>query len=212
MKFTKEMLRLYAVTDRGENDVCTLYRQIEQAILGGVTIVQLREKHLDEEKFIAEARQIKALCHHYHVPLIINDNYRVAIESGADGIHVGAEDMSVAEIRRKAGKDLIIGATAKTVEQAQSAERDGADYLGVGAVFASPTKQNALRITTEKLREICCSVSIPSVAIGGICQENVMQLKGSRISGIAVVSALFQSADIRRSAVALRELAESIVV
>ena len=195
--FNKDMLLLYAVTDRSFVGRQTLYEQVEDALKGGVTIVQLREKNLDEDEFVAEAMQIKELCRRYNVPLIINDNVDVALKSGADGVHVGIEDAPVAEIRRKVGKDFIIGATAKTVEQAQVAEKAGADYLGVGAVFPSPTKKNAIRITNEQLKEICSSVSIPAVAIGGISLKNVDGLEGGGMDGIAVVSAIFGAEDIK---------------
>ena len=211
MKFQKEMLLLYAVTDRSWTGRQTLYEQIEDALKGGVTIVQLREKNLEEEAFIEEAVQIKELCHRYQVPLIINDNVDVALKSGADGVHVGIEDAPVADIRKKVGKDFIIGATAKTIEQAKNAEASGADYLGVGAVFPSPTKKNAIRISTEQLREICTSVSIPAVAIGGISRENVLEIKGGGMDGIAVVSAIFAAEDIKKAAADLKEKAKEVV-
>ncbi|MGN0546890.1 MAG: thiamine phosphate synthase [Acutalibacteraceae bacterium] len=210
MKFSKDMLLLYAVTDRSWTQNQTLYEQIEAALKGGVTIVQLREKNLPEEEFIAEAIRVKELCSRYNVPLIINDNADVALKSGADGVHVGIEDTPVAELRRKVGKDFIIGATAKTVEQAQTAEKAGADYLGVGAVFPSPTKKNAIRITAEKLKEICSSVSVPAVAIGGISLDNVSEIKGCGMSGIAVVSAIFASDDVRKAASELKAKAKEV--
>ena len=172
MSILKEQLLLYAVTDRTWVGRQTLLEQMEDALKGGVTLVQLREKDLEEAAFLREAIQAKELCHRYHVPLIINDNVEVALKSGADGVHVGIEDAPVAEIRKQAGKDFIIGATAKTIQQAQLAEASGADYLGVGAVFPSPTKKSAIRITNEQLNEICASVSIPAVAIGGITRDN----------------------------------------
>ena len=210
MKFSKDMLLLYAVTDRSWTQNQTLYEQIEAALKGGVTIVQLREKNLPEEEFIAEAIRVKELCSRYNVPLIINDNADVALKSGADGVHVGIEDTPVAELRRKVGKDFIIGATAKTVEQAQTAEKAGADYLGVGAVFPSPTKKNAIRITAEKLKEICSSVSVPAVAIGGISLDNVSEIKGCGMSGIAVVSAIFAADDVRKAASELKAKAKEV--
>lgn len=211
MKFQKEMLLLYAVTDRSWTGRQTLYEQIEDALKGGVTLVQLREKNLVEEAFIEEAVQIKELCHRYQVPLIINDNVDVALKSGADGVHVGIEDAPVADIRKKVGKDFIIGATAKTIEQAKNAEAAGADYLGVGAVFPSPTKKNAIRISTEQLRAICTSVTIPAVAIGGISKDNVLEIKGGGMDGIAVVSAIFAAEDIKKAAADLKEKAKEVV-
>ena len=210
MKFDPKMLRLYAVTDRAWVGRQSLLEQIEDALRGGVTLVQLREKALSKEEFVAEAKAVLALCRRRGVPLIINDRLDVALESGADGVHVGIEDAPVAEIRAQTGPDFLIGATAKTVEQARAAQAAGADYLGVGAVFPSPTKQNAIRITAGQLREICGSVSIPAVAIGGITAENAPSLKGCGMAGIAVVSAIFGAADIEKAAAGLRSLADAI--
>lgn len=207
MKFCKDMLLLYAVTDRKGADSQALYKQVEAALKGGVTILQLREKNLDEDEFIREAVKIKELCHSYDVPLIINDNVEVALKSGADGVHVGIEDTPVAEIRKRVPSDFIIGATAKTVAQAQKAEKSGADYIGVGAVFPSPTKKNAVRITRAELKEICSSVSIPAVAIGGICYDNADELIKGGMSGIAVVSAVFSAEDIESATKKLKEKA-----
>ena len=198
------MLSLYAVTDRTHLNGMSLTEAVEQAIQGGVTCVQLREKNISFEEYVSRAVEIREVCHKYGVPLIINDDYKVALASGADGVHVGIEDTEVSEIRKNLGKNFIIGATAKTVEQAQKAQADGADYLGVGAVFPSPTKINAVRITPEKLTEICNSVSIPVVAIGGISLENLHIIKDCGQSGIAVVSALFSQSDIKLSAERLR--------
>ena len=211
MKLSKDDLLLYAITDRGSLDKKVFFEKIEEALQGGVTILQLREKELDEDSFTDEAIEVKAICRKYGVPLIINDNVNVAIKSGADGVHVGIEDMPIDEIRRKAPDSFIIGATCKTVEQAQSAERLGADYMGVGAVFPSPTKKNAVRITREQLKEICSSVSIPAVAIGGITLENVGELQDGGMSGIAVVSAVFSADDIQKAASLLKEKAKSLI-
>lgn len=207
MRFERDMLLLYAVTDRAWTGKQSLDEQVEEALQGGVTLVQLREKRLSKEQLIEEARRITALCHRYGVPLIVNDDYEAALAAGADGVHVGIEDAPVAAIRARAGKNFIIGATAKTVEQAQRAEHEGADYLGVGAVFPSPTKQSAIRITNEQLRTICASVTIPAVAIGGITQKNVASLKGSDMAGIAVVSAIFGADNILAAARSLKERA-----
>ena len=205
MKFQKEHLLLYAVTDRNSIGSRTLYDCVKEALQGGVTMVQLREKALQKEEFIAEAVKIKALCREYGVPLIINDSVEVAIESGADGVHVGITDTPVAQIRKAVGKDFIIGATAKTVEQAKIAESEGADYIGVGAVFPSPTKENAIRISVAQLKEICSSVNIPAVAIGGITAENIAELKGGGACGVAVVSAIFASQSIESDTKALKD-------
>ncbi len=206
MRFDKKQLALYAITDRGCLRGRDLAEQVRLAILGGVTCIQLREKEIGEDELITEAVALKKVCSEYGVPLIINDNWQAALKSGADGVHVGIEDAPVAEIRRIAGEKLIIGATAKTVEQARLAEKSGADYIGVGAVFPSPTKKNAVRITPEQLREICASVSIPAVAIGGISHSNVNEIKGCGQAGIAVVSAVFAADDVKAAAYELSQL------
>lgn len=211
MEFSPSNLLLYAVTDRAWVGKKTLLEQIEEVLRGGVTLLQLREKNLPEEEFLKEAIQVKELCHRYNVPLIINDNVDVAEKAGADGVHVGIEDAPVGEIRRRMGPDFIIGATAKTVEQAVFAEQSGADYLGVGAVYPSPTKKNAIRITVEQLGEICGSVSIPCVAIGGISRENLPALAGGGMDGFALVSAIFSQPDIEAACRELRALAERTV-
>lgn len=211
MKFSREMLLLYAVTDRGTESSEKLYEQIEAALAGGVTALQLREKALDEEAFLKEAIQVKKICRRYGVPLLINDRVEVAIGCGADGVHVGRGDASVSEIRKRTGADFIIGATAKTVSQAREAEARGADYLGVGAVFPSPTKKDAVRITAEQLTEICGAVSIPAVAIGGISLRNLPQLAGSGMAGVAVVSALFSADRIKEAAEALKAASREAV-
>ena len=199
MKFSAQTLLLYAVTDRAWVGRQTLLEQIESALKGGVTLVQLREKSLPEEQLLQEAKEAAALCHRYGVPLIVNDSVEVALQSGADGV------------RRRAGKGFLIGATAKTVAQAQAAQAAGADYLGVGAVFPSPTKKNAIRITVGRLGEICGSVSIPCVAIGGISRENLPALAGGGMDGFALVSAIFSQPDIEAACRELRALAERTV-
>ena len=211
MKLDEKMLLLYAVTDRAWVGKQTLLEQIEDALKGGVTMVQLREKKMDEDAFVEEAIRVRELCHQYHVPLIINDNVEVALKSGADGVHVGIEDVPVAEIRKQVPSDFIIGATCKTVEQAKAAEAAGADYMGVGAVFPSPTKTNAIRITNEQLREITSSVSIPAVAIGGISYDNVCEINGSHVSGVAVVSAIFGAEDIEKETARLKDRVRAVI-
>ena len=211
MVFERKQLTLYAVTNRIHAVGESLYDQVEAALRGGVTCVQLREKYMDDEELLREAVRLKKLCHDYGVPLIINDNVDVAIKAGADGVHVGQDDMAAAEIRRIAGKDFIIGVTAKTVEQAKRAEADGADYMGVGAVFPSPTKKGAIRITKGDLQAICASVSIPAVAIGGVSLDNMAELKGMGMAGFAVVSAVFAEDDIEAAAKGLRKRAEEVL-
>jgi thiamine-phosphate diphosphorylase len=208
MRFRPEMLTLYAITDRDCLKGRDLAEQVELALQGGATCIQLREKNMDTETLAETAKPLVEICHRYGAPLIINDNYKAALMSGADGVHVGIEDAPVAEIRRIAGADFIIGATAKTVEQALEAEKAGADYLGVGAVFPSPTKKNAIRITPAQLREIASCMGLPIAAIGGITAENVDEIKGCGYRGIAVVSAIFAEDDVKSAAAHLRRKAE----
>lgn len=207
MNLLKKDMLLYAVTDRSWLNGESLLSQVEKAIQGGVTFVQLREKNLDTEQFLEEARKIRELCSQYHIPFVVNDNVEIAMAVDADGVHVGQNDMEAGDVRAKLGPHKIIGVTAKTVEQALLAEQRGADYLGVGAVFHTTSKADAREITHETLQEICSAVHIPVVAIGGISQENILQLSGSGISGIAVISALFAHKDIRAAAENLRRLA-----
>ena len=208
MKLTNEMLRLYAVTDRAWLRGRTLLEQVEDALRGGATMVQLREKALDEDAFLREAIALAKLCHRYGVPLLINDNVEIARRSGADGVHVGQEDMAAAEVRGILGSDMIVGVTAKTVEQALRAQDAGADYLGSGAVFGSSTKLNAKPMTRETLSVITHAVSIPVVAIGGIHSGNILELAGTGIAGVAVVSGIFAAENIEEECRLLRRLAE----
>ena len=184
---------------------------MEEALEGGATFLQLREKNLDDGHFLEEARELQALCRRYGVPFIVNDNVDVALAMGADGIHVGQSDMEAGDVRKLLGPDKILGVSAQTVEQALLAEQRGADYLGVGAVFPTGSKDDADDVSRETLKAICSAVSIPVVAIGGISQNNVMQLKGSGICGIAVISAIFAQKDIKAAAMKLRELTQEMV-
>ncbi len=211
MKFSEEMLRLYAVTDRTWVGEKTLAEQVEEAIRGGVTLVQLREKNLDADAFLEEAKEILSVCRRHGVPLIINDNAEIAVKIGADGVHVGQEDLAAADVRAMIGEEKILGVTAKTVEQAKAAEKAGADYLGSGAVFGSSTKTNARPMTKETLRDICGAVNIPVAAIGGIGRDNILELANTDIRGVAVVSGIFAAADIEAECRLLRERAETIV-
>ena len=210
MNFTKKSLRLYAVTDRSWLPGETLYEQVEKALKGGVTLVQLREKELSEADFEQEAKELLELCHKYNVNLIINDNVALAAKVGADGVHIGQSDMGVEKARAILGKEKIIGVTAKTVEQAKAAEAAGADYLGSGAVFGTSTKKDAKPMDHALLQEICESVKIPVVAIGGIDGGNILLLKGRKMAGVAVVSGLFACEDIKKAAEDLREKADRI--
>ena len=211
MKFAESMLRLYAVTDRSWLGTQALAQQVEQALRGGVTCVQLREKELNDTDFLAEAKELKILCARYGVPLIINDNVELALEVDADGVHVGQEDMDARDVRNLIEADKILGVTAKTVEQAQKAQLAGADYLGSGAVFGSTTKPNARPMTKELLHSICQSVTIPVVAIGGIHRGNIASLAGTGIRGAAVVSGIFAAADIEEECFRLRAEIDRIV-
>ena len=207
----REDLLLYAVTDRSWLGDETLYSQVEKALRGGATFLQLREKELDEESFLREAMELKELCRSFHVPYVINDNVDIAIACDADGVHVGQTDMESGLVREKLGPDKIIGVSCRTVEEALQAERNGADYLGVGAMFPTGTKSDATSVSFEMLREICQSVKIPVVAIGGISQENVAGLRGSGIDGIAVVSAIFAQADIELATRSLKQAVSQIL-
>lgn len=211
MRCGKKDLLLYAVTDRSWLNGETLYSQVEKALKGGATFVQLREKALDQEAFLTEAKEIQALCRQYKVPFVINDNVDIAVAVDADGVHVGQSDMEAERVREKLGPDKILGVSAQTVEQAVRAERKGADYLGVGAVFHTGSKADADDVSHETLTAICESVKIPVIAIGGINRDNVTLLKGSGICGIAAISALFAQPDIERAASELKELTDRMV-
>lgn len=211
MNCDKKDLLLYAVTDRAWLGDKSLSWQVEESLKGGATMIQLREKHLDHEHFLKEAKEIKELCRKYQVPFLINDDVDLAVEVDADGVHVGQHDMEAGEVRKKIGPNRILGVSAQTVEQALLAQQAGADYLGVGAVFPTGTKDDADAVSIQTLGEICHAVSIPVVAIGGIGQHNVMQLAGSGICGIAVVSAIYAQPDIQNAASTLHALAKEMV-
>ena len=211
MKCDKESMILYAVTDRAWVGKQSLYEQVESALKGGVTCVQLREKDLDDEAFLNEAMEISALCKQYGVPFFINDNVEIAIKCHADGIHVGQEDMEAAQVRQKVGDDMMIGVSVHSVEEALEAVRNGADCLGVGAMFSTSTKTNIEVLSKEVLKDICAAVDIPVVAIGGITKSNISQLVGTGIAGVALVSAIFAVDDIENECRLLRKLSEEMV-
>ncbi len=211
MNIARQKLLLYAVTDRSWLAGETLCQQVESALKGGVTCLQLREKHLAYADFLAEAEQIKPLCRQYDVPFIINDDVALAVACDADGVHIGQGDMNVREARALVGENKIVGVSAKTVAQALRAEADGADYLGVGAAFLTSTKGDAKPIDKSIIKQICQVVSIPVVAIGGIVQDNVAQLAGTGIDGVAVVSAIFAADDIEAASRQLMESVKAIV-
>jgi thiamine-phosphate pyrophosphorylase len=202
---------LYAVTDRTWLGKNSLEEQVEDVLKAGATFLQLREKDMPFDDFLQEAKSMKKIAEHYHVPFVIDDNIEIALACGADGVHVGQSDRSAREVRSLIGKDKILGVSAQTVEQAIQAEKDGADYLGVGAVFSTSTKLDADSVTFDTLKEICSSVSIPVVAIGGISEQNILQLKGSGADGVAVISAIFAKPDVYAAAKNLRALAEQMV-
>lgn len=212
MKFSKDMLKLYAITDRSWVGSRSILDDVEQAILGGVTIVQLREKSLDYDDLLELAIQMKKVCDKYNVLFIINDNVDIAVDCGASGVHIGQSDGDILEARAKLGKDKIIGVTAKTVQQALVAQESGADYLGSGAVFGSTTKLDALPMDMELFTEICNSVSIPVCAIGGITKENMVQLKNTGLSGVALVSTIFAYEDIKSECVQISEVLKDVLV
>ena len=210
MKFDKHSLALYAVTDRHWLNGRTLYHDVKEALEGGATLVQLREKELTHEEFKAEALEIQKLCKEFNVPFIINDDVELACEINADGIHVGQSDMEAGNVRALVGPEKILGVSVRTRDEAILAQSKGADYLGAGAVFHTGSKSDAVDITHEELKRICESVNIPVVAIGGITLENINELAGSGIAGVAVISAIFASDDVKKASEKLRALSEKL--
>ena len=204
MNCDKKDLLLYAVTDRHWLDGRRLIDVVRESLDGGVTMVQLREKTLEEEKFLEEAKELQALCRERGVPFLVNDNVEIAREMNADGVHVGQSDMEALDVRAILGPDKILGVSAQTVEQAILAEKHGADYLGVGAVFPTGSKDDADDVSYDTLNAICQAVSIPVVAIGGITQQNVEKLAGSGICGVAVISAIYAAKDVKAAAADLK--------
>lgn len=211
MKCDKKYMLLYAVTDRAWTGKQSLYEQVESALKGGVTCVQLREKELGDEEFLKEAIEISALCKTYGVPFFINDNVDVAIKCQADGIHVGQEDMKASQVRQKVGEDMMIGVSVHSVQEAIDAVKSGADCLGVGAVFSTSTKTDVDVLQMEVLRDICSAVDVPVVAIGGINKGNIEKLKGTGVDGVALVSAIFAADDIEKECCELYKLSEEMV-
>ena len=211
MKLRSKDLRLYAVTDRTwAADSAALLRQIEDAIDGGATMVQLREKHLDEASFLAEAEAFVSLCRRKGAISIINDNVEIAVKTGADGVHVGQSDLEAGRVRALLGPDKLIGVSAHNVEEALAAQAAGADYLGTGAAFVTGTKTDAKPISQDTIRAICAAVDIPVVAIGGITRENILELEGCGLDGVAVVSALFAQENVKAAAEELLALSDRI--
>ena len=211
MKCDKSMMLLYAVTDRAWTGNQTLYEQVESALKGGVTCVQLREKELDDEAFLKEALEISKLCKSYNVPFFINDNVDIAIKCHADGIHVGQEDMEASKVRERVGEEMMIGVSVHSVAEALEAVKNGADCLGVGSMFSTSTKKDVDLLPKETLRDICAAVDIPVVAIGGINRSNILKLSGSGADGVALVSAIFASEDIESECRELYKLSEAMI-
>lgn len=209
-KLAKSLL-LYAVTDRHWLGERTLYDVVRESLEGGVTFLQLREKNLDEEHFYEEAVELQKMTAEYGVPFVINDNVDIALRMNADGVHVGQHDMEAGDVRALIGPDKILGVSAQTVEQAVLAEQRGADYLGVGAVFPTGSKDDAVEVSHETLKAICEAVSIPVVAIGGITRENTPLLAGSGIVGIAVISAIYAQDNIFEASALLKKVTEETV-
>lgn len=211
MKCDPKDLLLYAVTDRHWLNGRTLVDVVKESLDGGVTMIQLREKSLDEGKFLEEAKELQALCRERHVPFIVNDNVDIAKAMDADGVHVGQDDMAALDVRAKLGPDKLIGVSAHTVEEALLAEKQGADYLGVGAVFPTSSKSDVGEMSYETLKAICKAVSIPVVAIGGISGENVGKLADSGICGVAVISAIYAAKDVKAAAADLKTTVEEML-
>ena len=200
MSAAREILTLYAVTDRRWCGEQCLKDQVEAAIKGGVTCVQLREKDMNDKDFLAEAIEIKSLCDKYDVVFIVNDNVEVALKCEADGIHVGQSDMEASKVKDLIYEDMILGVSATNMQEALAAQKAGADYLGVGAVFPTDTKDDAKAVKPRELRAICQAVDIPVVAIGGITSRKMLKLAGTGIAGVAVVSAIFSAKNIESKA------------
>ena len=211
MKCDQGTLLLYAVTDRSWVGTQSLYEQVEAALKGGVTCVQLREKELSEDEFLEEAIEIAALCKQYKVPFFINDNVDIAIKCKADGIHVGQEDMVATQVRQKVGDDMILGVSVHSVEEALEAVKNGADCLGVGAMFSTSTKTDVDVLPKEVLKAICEAVDVPVVAIGGISKANILELSGTSVDGVALVSAIFAAEDIESECCMLKEMSKEMV-
>ena len=206
----KDELLLYAITCEGV-ELSILEKQVDDALVGGATIIQLREKNLSEDEYLQKALAVKSVCSQRGVRLIVDDSLAVAVKSGADGIHIGQDDVSAREARRVLGDDKIVGVSTKTVEQAKLAEASGADYLGVGAIYPTKTKSAPIMTSIETLAAICRAVSIPVVAIGGIKRFNMSPLRGTGISGVAVVTGIFAAPDVREAAAELRAEAERVI-
>ncbi len=212
LKVNKNAMRLYVVTDRTWLGTNSLPDQVEQTIAAGATFIQLREKYLSYDEFVKAALEIKAVTDKYKIPFVINDDVNVAVKVNADGIHVGQSDLDARDVRQMIGEDKILGVSVQTVEQAKKAENSGADYLGVGAVFSTSTKDDADNVSLNTLKQICSAVNIPVVAIGGISENNILELAGSGVDGVAVISSIFANPDIKKATNKLLELSNKMVL
>ncbi|MFV0424552.1 MAG: thiamine phosphate synthase [Bacilli bacterium] len=212
MKFSKKDLLLYAVTDRSWSETSSLEEQVQKAIDGGITFLQLREKNIEISEFLKLGKQLRKLTNKYQIPYVINDDIDVAVQVQADGIHIGQDDCDIDKCRELLGESKIIGVSVQTVEQAILAQEEGADYLGVGAIFTTNTKLDASKVSLDLLKEICMSVSIPVVAIGGITTTNIEKLAGTGINGVAVVSEIFSSDNIVESTKKLLNITKKFIL
>ncbi|MCT4604635.1 MAG: thiamine phosphate synthase [Marinisporobacter sp.] len=210
MNLNKKALQLYLVTDSSWTKEKTLMEQVKESLEAGVSFLQLREKNLEYDPFLALAKEMKGLARSFQVPFVINDHVKIALESDADGIHIGQKDMPIEEARKLIGKDKLLGVSVGNVEEALLAEKLGADYLGVGAMFSTDTKKDAKNVPIETLKNICEAVSIPVVAIGGINKENILNLKDSGADGVAVISAILAKKDIKGATKELKSICERI--
>ncbi len=208
MKFTKELLRLYAVTDRSWIGNRSMSEEVEKALKAGVTCLQIREKNISYEEYLSKSIELRKICNKYNVPFIVDDNVEVALASGADGVHVGQKDIVNKDVRSMIGDDMILGISANSVELAIAAEKAGADYIGVGSIQLSPTKGESKVLSLKYVQEICSSVSIPVVAIGGINEENIPKLKGIGVAGVAVISAIFGKEDVAEATYKLKKIVD----
>jgi thiamine-phosphate pyrophosphorylase len=211
LKLDKKTLQLYAITDRTWLDDRNLRDDVQKAIDGGITFLQMREKSMTTDEFMQEAMAIKSLTNKNNIPFVINDNIDVALEINADGVHIGQDDIPVPIARKILGNDKILGVSAHTLEQALKAEKEGADYIGVGAIFTTSTKDDASNVSIATLKAICSSVNIPVVAIGGITADNALKLQGTGISGICVISAIFGASDIENATCKLKQVTNTII-
>lgn len=207
----KEQFRLYLVTDNGWRGKKPLADIVEEAVLGGVTMVQYREKNAAYEEKLEQAAQVQKVCKKYRIPFIVNDSVELALAVGADGVHLGQDDEPLQMARKRLGREKIIGTSAHNEEEAIRAVSQGADYIGVGAVFGSSTKTDAVNLPPDYLKRICQAAEIPVVGIGGINEDNILSLQGTGIDGVAVISAILAKRDVRAAAAAMHRLVEKMM-